>query len=183
MHRATEKKVETTRGESCDQQSLYLLPPIFRLCVCTLSSSFFPPSIIFSFPPIFFLFRLNFFPFVSIIAFRLSFSFSLSLVISKQSTLAYRGEGVGWDPRSGLKRRQKRGIELFSTRLSIRSGQSLLLMASEEREERAGDYLNKLARLIVTRIRLAVACEFRFRPGFRITFRVHHISPSFSDVN
>lgn len=162
----------------------YIYYHLFFVCVFVLYlHPFFPPSIIFSFPPIFFLFRLNFFPFVSIIAFRLSFSFSLSLVISKQSTLAYRGEGVGWNPRSGLKRRQKRGIELFSTRLSIRSGQSLLLMASEEREERAGDYLNKLARLIVTRIRLAVACEFRFRPGFRITFRVHHISPSFSDVN
>lgn len=144
----------------------------------------FSPVDNFFFPPDLFPFSSKFFSFRFYNCVSSLFLFlSLSLVISKQSTLAYRGEGVGWDPRSGLKRRQKRGIELFSTRLSIRSGQSLLLMASEEREERAGDYLNKLARLIVTRIRLAVACEFRFRPGFRITFRVHHISPSFSDVN
>lgn len=57
--------------------------------------------IVFS-PPFFF----KFFPFVSIIAFSLSLSRS---VISKQSTLAYRGEGVGWGSEIGFKETTETG--------------------------------------------------------------------------
>lgn len=80
--------------KSCDQQCLYLLSHLFFVRVFVLYLHRFPPL------PLLF----KFFPFVSIIAFSLSRS-----VISKQSTLAYRGEGVGWGSEIGFKETTETG--------------------------------------------------------------------------